>query len=167
MNVGLACFLAVPLASMGVIGVLGSWALSRRQRRTDWPVELHLTNPFSLTAALKFGAFFILVFFLVEAGNQLLGRQGIYLVSVLAGAGDASAITLSAAGRVSEGSLSVSAAALVVSLAATANAAVKWVLALTGGTRELAIWLGGGLVAMLGIGYGLLALVHQLGLGCG
>ena len=84
------------------------------------------------------------------------------MTSLLAGIGDASAITLSVATKTSADTLAPVAAALAVFLAVTTNAAAKWVLACTSGTREVAFWLGGGQLAMIGTGYLVLSLSGEL-----
>ena len=158
----LGTFLTLPLLAIGAVGMLGAWVLSRAQ---GGPVEtasteLTLRNPFSLMPALKFGLFFVAVSLMAKAATVNLGEQGIYLASAIAGLGDASAISLTAAKLVHSGSLSAPAASIAILIAVTMNALMKWVLARLNGTRELAGWLGGGFVAMLATGGILLAVLH-------
>lgn len=156
-NAQLARHLAPPLLAMGAVGLLGAWLLGRRTARAAPELELGLANPFSLRPALRFGLFFVFIFFLTEAGNAWLGERGIYMASLLAGMGDASAITLSAAALARDGALSARGAGIAVFLAVTTNAVAKWVLVLANGTRQVAFWLGGGLATMLAVGYALFA----------
>ena len=143
----------VPLVGMGAAGLLGSWWLARRWRAAAAEeLELPLQNPFSLRPALKFGAIFVGTLLLVEAANAWLGAHGIYLASAVGGMGSVSAISLSVAEQVGKGTLSLAAAPMAILIAVTANAIMKWLLALINGTRELALHLGGGLLTMLATG---------------
>ena len=101
---------------------------------------------------LKFGLLFVGVFFISKVSATWFGDQGILVVSAVAGLGGVSAIGLSLADLVHGGSVSIPVASLAVLLALTTNAAVKWILAFLNGTRELALWLAGGFIAMLGSG---------------
>ena len=150
---GLALRLAPALLVMGSVGLTGAWWLGRRVMRQAPEMALGLSNPFRLLPALQFGLFFVVIFFLVSGGEALFGERGIFVASLLAGLGDASAITLSAASKVAEGSLAADSAEWVVFLAVTTNAVAKWIMAFTSGTRPFAYWLGGGLLTMLGTGY--------------
>ncbi len=158
----LGAFLTVPLLGMGAVGLLGAWILGRVRRVTteDPPADLLLQNPYSLMPALKFGLFFVGVFLLSKLATVWWGEQGIYPASAIAGLGDASAISLSAARLVNSGSLSAPAASAAILIAVTMNALLKWILALVNGNRDLAFWLGGGFVTMLGTGAVLMAAMH-------
>jgi uncharacterized membrane protein (DUF4010 family) len=149
----LGVHLVAPLLAMGAVGILGSWLLSRRhQPGTEAEAEFALQNPFSLAPALKFGLYFTGILALVEVASAWLGQQGFYMASAVGGLGSVSAVTLSLADQVERGALQPAAAAHGVLLAIATNAALKWVLALVQGTRELAFWLGGGLLSMLTAG---------------
>ncbi len=150
---GLGSYLVTPLIGMGTVGFLGSWLLSRRRQvPSDRQERLPLQNPFSLTPALKFAAFFVGILLMVEAAEAWIGEQGVYLASAIGGMGSVSAISLSLAEQVNRGTLSFAAAWLAILIGITTNALVKWGLALVNGTRELAFWLGGGLLSMLATG---------------
>lgn len=153
LDAGLAIKLAPALLAMGATGLVGALILDRLSKHDEPAMELGLVNPFSLKPALEFGFFFVLIYLFVSAGEAWLGSRGVYVASLLAGIGDASAITLSMATKVSAGTLAPVVAALAVFLAVTVNAITKWVLAWTSGTREMALYLGGGLLAMLATGY--------------
>ena len=157
----LGAFMAVPLLGMCAVGLLGAWILAkvRHVMEEEPPPDLALQNPYSLLFALKFGLFFVAVFFLSKVATVWFGQEGIFPASAIAGLGDASAISLSAAKLVQGGSLSVPAAAWAILIAVTTNAVAKWALALLNGNRELVFWLGGGFVTMLGTGFILLGVV--------
>ena len=163
-DAALGRFLLVPMAGMAVVGLAGAWLFSRAVRTSEPDVEVPLENPYSLTPALKFGLFFVGIFFFVKVADVWLGRQGIYLASGIAGLGDVTAITLSVGELVGGESLSTAAAAAAIFIAITVNAVVKLVLAVVNGSRELAFWLAGGLSMMLGVGYVLAYLSYRAGL---
>ena len=151
---GLAGTMAVPLLGMFVAGLIGAWFLGRWHREPAQHPALApaLENPYSFWPACKFALLFLGVFLLAKAATVWLGEQGIYLASALAGLVDASAISMSVADMAHAGSLQPQPAAIAILIAVTANAAVKWILAATNGTRDLAFWLGGGFLTMLGTG---------------
>jgi uncharacterized membrane protein (DUF4010 family) len=144
----LARSLAVPLISMAVVGVAGAWLLGRRAARQP-DVEFPLENPYSVRPALKFGVFFVVILMMVKVAQLWLGDQGILLASAIAGAGSTSAVALSVSELFSQGALSPLVAGGAIVLAISANALFKWVLALVNGTRQMAFWLGGGLLTMV------------------
>ena len=151
----LALFLAVPLMGMFVVGLLGAWVLGhvRKVWAEEPPAdELLLENPYSFWPALKFALLFVVVFFFTKLATVWLGKQGIYLVSAIAGLADVSAISLSVADMSHHGSVSLLAASVAILIAVSVNALMKWILALVNGNRELAFWLSGGFVTMLGTG---------------
>ncbi len=151
---GLARSLAAPLLGMAVVGLVGAWLLARRADSRE--VEFPLQNPYSLKPALKFGVFFVAILLLVKLADQLLGDRGILLASGIAGAGSASAVTLSISRLSGQASLSPLVASTAVLLAISTNAVAKWVLTLVHGTRQMAFWLGGGLLTMLATAFLLL-----------
>lgn len=148
----LAVRLAPALLAMGLIGWAGAWLLGRRSLRAAPEMDMGVMNPFRLRPALQFGLFFVGIFLLVNAAEAWLGAEGVVVASLIAGTGDASAITLSAAAKVSEGSLAPELAVWAVFAAVTTNALVKIGLAWGSGTRATALWLAGGLATMLAAG---------------
>jgi uncharacterized membrane protein (DUF4010 family) len=150
----LARSLAAPLIAMAVVGLAGTWLLARRADSAE--VEFPLQNPYSLRPALKFGVFFVAILLLVKLADLWLGDRGILLASGIAGTGSASAVALSVSKLLGQQSLSPLIAASSVLLAISTNAIAKWVLALVNGTRQMAFWLGGGLLTMLAAAFLLL-----------
>lgn len=155
-----AATLSVPLLGMAAAGLAGTLVLSRRQRRAgDQPlVEMPLTNPFSLTASLKFGAFFAAVLLLVRAAEAWFGEAGVFVAGLLGGGVSASAVALTVAALVTKETISASAGAVALLLGISTNALVKSVIARTHGTPQFAFWIGGGLATMVLTGFVLLAL---------
>jgi uncharacterized membrane protein (DUF4010 family) len=145
--------LMLPCMAASAAGIAGGWMAARRLEKDTPATELGVDNPFALTPAFKFAAFFVAVLFVLRVAEASLGASGVYLTSVLAGAANVSTVALSVAGLVSAGDLEAAAAGLAVLLAVGANALTKWLVALVNGTRQLALWLGGGLAAMLIVGF--------------
>jgi uncharacterized membrane protein (DUF4010 family) len=150
----LARSLAAPLLGMALVGLAGAWLLARRAGSAQ--VEFPLRNPYSLEPALKFGLFFVAILLLVKLADLWLGDRGILLASGIAGTGSASAVALSVSKLMGQQSLSPAIAAASVILAVSTNAIAKWVLAWVNGTRQMAFWLGCGLLTMLAAAFVLL-----------
>ena len=90
--------------------------------------QVKLSNPFSLTAASKFGLFFAFVQLVVVLVGTQLPPSGLYVLGAVAGATDVDAITLSMAGSVKQGAAPAVAAGTIV-VAALSNTLVKCMLA--------------------------------------
>lgn len=158
-NRELAQSLAAPLLGMAVVGLAGAWFLTRRADKSS-DVVVPLQNPYSFGAALKFGLFFVAILFLVEAAGRWLGDSGTLIASGIAGTTSTSAVALSVSELLQQGALAplVASASIVVAIAT--NTLAKWILAWTNGTREMALWLGGGLLTMLATAVLSLLLIH-------
>jgi uncharacterized membrane protein (DUF4010 family) len=120
---------AVPFAVMGAVGATMAWVFYRRGTRgsadgAEGAVrDVELTNPFSLTEAAKFAAFFAVVMLLVRVVQDHLPGEGLYALAALAGVTAVDAITLSMAEYGKTGDPSIATTAIVI--AALANTAVK------------------------------------------
>ncbi len=119
------------LPALGVMGavslVAAGWFLRRdAAARQGVPFEgrVPLRNPFSLTSAVKFAAFFAVVLVVVKLVEQYLPGQGFYAVAGLAGLTDVDAITLSMANYAREGGDPSTAANAIVTAVLT-NTLVK------------------------------------------
>ncbi len=119
------------LPALGVMGavslVAAGWFLRRdAAARQGVPFEgrVPLRNPFSLTSAVKFAAFFAVVLVVVKLVEQYLPGQGFYAVAGLAGLTDVDAITLSMANYAREGGDPSTAANAIVTAVLT-NTMVK------------------------------------------
>jgi uncharacterized membrane protein (DUF4010 family) len=119
-----------------------------------------LTNPFELSAAFKFGAFFAVVLLIADFAQTLFGNTGLYLSGLLAGLTDVDAITLSVAQltRNETDPISHHTATVTITIAALANTIVKGALAYLAGGRELGLRVGAGFLVMAVIGVGMLAI---------
>lgn len=139
-NAELVTAVLIPFASMGAAGGACALFLYRRRgasakRPTEPTEELHLKNPFSLTEAAKFGAFFAVVLLVVKLVQLHFPGEGIYVVAALAGLTDVDAITLSMAEYAKTGDQEIAVTAIVI--AALSNTLVKCGLVLALGSRSL------------------------------
>lgn len=152
-NQNLGLELAAPLiagAAAGLVALGAIATLAARGRDSDPPASVAYRNPFSLTPALRFGALFVVVLFVVRLAEVSFGDRGILVASALGGAVSATATSLSVANLSSQGSLPSAAALLSILLALTSNALVKQVLAVLQGTGAYAWRLGLGFALILG-----------------
>jgi len=151
-NRALVSSLVVPFAAMGAVAAAGAGVLywrvaATRDRERKAAAEVPLRNPFSLTEAAKFGAFFAAVLLVVKFVQSRFPGQGLYMVAGLAGLTDVDAITLSMADHArGGGDATVAAGAIVV--AAAANTLAKCLLVGWFGSPELRsrIWIAGAVV---------------------
>lgn len=154
-NRDLAQSLALPLLGMAVVGLAGSWFLTRSADKSS-DMDVPLQNPYSFAVALKFGLFFVAILFLVEVASRWLGDRGTLIASGIAGTASTSAVALSVSELLQQGSLAPLVASGSILVAIATNTLSKWILAWVNGTRQMAFWLGGGLLTMLATAFLLL-----------
>ncbi|MBS1241212.1 MAG: MgtC/SapB family protein [Gemmatimonadetes bacterium] len=139
-NTGLLPRLIEPLAAMAAVAAVGGGFYLRRgatvASRAVRESEVPLTNPFSLTSAIKFAAFFAAVLLLVAVVKRTMSGQGMYMVAGLAGLTDLDAITLSMAGYAKAGGDPVVAVNAII-IGALTNTVVKGAMVATLGTVAL------------------------------
>jgi uncharacterized membrane protein (DUF4010 family) len=141
-----------PLGSMATVGFGAALTLYFRARRVSLEAPpVSCRNPLELGPALKFGLFYAVVIVVAQGARSLLGDQGLYASSVLAGTTDVDAITLSVA-QFSRDGLAAETAAVAITLAAITNTIVKAGLAAWFGGRELAAQVALALGATLVLG---------------
>jgi uncharacterized membrane protein (DUF4010 family) len=160
-NRAMVLVVAVPFAAMGVAAGLMAWIFYRRSTRGTAAAgdraakDVELKNPFSLTEAAKFAAFFALVMLVVKVVQGRFPGEGLYALAALAGATEVDAITLSLADYGKTGDPSLATTAIVIG--ALANTAVKCGLVLFLGGPSLkrpvaiatAVFFAAGLLAVL------------------
>jgi len=120
--------LLVPFTAMGVASAALAWVFymrggKARQQGGASSKEVPLKNPFSLTEAAKFGAFFAVVLLVVKLVQNYFPGEGFYVVAALAGLTDVDAITLSMAEYGKTGDAGIAITSIVI--AALANTLVK------------------------------------------
>jgi uncharacterized membrane protein (DUF4010 family) len=111
------------MAAMAAVTLAFAWYLRSRGNAAGRVEGIPLKNPFSLTAAAKFAAFFAAVLLVVKLVQAYAPDRGLYFVAALAGTTDVDAITLSMAQYARDGAMDVAARAIVV--ATLANTVVK------------------------------------------
>jgi uncharacterized membrane protein (DUF4010 family) len=140
-NASLLGELLPPFVAMAVMAAGAATYLRGRRSGDDRIAGVPLKNPFSLTAAMRFAAFFALVLLVVRLVQMYASGHGVYVVAALAGTTDVDAITLSMAQYARSGSARIAVDAITV--AALTNTVVKtgMVVALGGGAlrRQVAV----------------------------
>ncbi len=117
----------MPMAAMAAVTLaFAAWhyrrGLAGRQARRDEGVEV--SNPFSLTEAIKFGALFAVVLLVVKLAQAFAPGFGVYVVAALAGTVDVDAITLSMAQEAREAE-AFPRAGIAITIAVLSNTVVK------------------------------------------
>lgn len=133
-NVGLLPRLLPMLATMMLTGAIAAWILGKRGAAGPEPSGAPVTNPFSLIAALAFGAVYAIILLAVAAAQAFLGTGGIYVAATLAALADVDAVTI-AFSRLGGGLIGWQTATAAVSIAVVANTLVK---------LGIAVFMGGG-----------------------
>lgn len=153
-NVRLLPALVPVVGAMALAGAAAAWRLGRPPggAATSRPV---LGNPFSLRAALTFGAGYALVLLSVRAAEVTFGSGGMYAAAALSGAVDVDAPTVAFARLAGAPAPAVGA----ITIALVANTLVKLGLAVGFGAgrfrhevaRALAVMAGAGLLVGAGV----------------
>lgn len=145
-----------PIGAMAIAGIAVCIYFWLRQSGTEMETQdVKLTNPFELSEAFKFGAFFAVVLLVADLAQKLFGDSGLYLSGLLAGLTDVDAITLSAAQLTLNEVEPIThrTATVTITIAALANTVVKGALAyFTGGPKlGMRVIAGFLVVALVGI----------------
>ncbi len=156
-NRSLLAIVATPFSLMAVVAATFACYFRRKAPSADTTEGIPLKNPFSLTSASKFAAFFALVLLVVKLVETYAPDRGLYYVAALAGTTDVDAITLSLAQYAREGSDAV--AARGITLAALSNTLVKGGIVAALGSESLRRPVLAATVAILAVGGVTLALI--------
>lgn len=145
----------LPLGVMGALGlaISAAWYVRRRGRKES---EVEMTNPFSLTPALKFAVLYAAVLVVSKAASVHLGVGGLYGAALLSGMFDVNAITLSIANLVAQDKLAVDVGTNAVVIAAISNTVVKGGMTLFFGNWPLFKRVAPGFALLLGLGVAVL-----------
>ena len=128
-------FMAMAAAAAVLAGAF-YWLGARRPRPVGAGGEVQVKNPFSLTAAVRFGLVFALVLVVVKLTEHFAPPEGLYVVAGIAGLTDVDAITLSMAEFAGQ-SGDLATAANAIALAALSNTLVKCGMVVVLGSRPL------------------------------
>lgn len=122
--------LALPLGVMAAVslGAVALMAFRDRAHRSETG-EVKLSNPFELSKALQFGAFFVFILVASRWATDTFGNAGTYLAGLLAGLTDVDAITLTMANLVKSKALEPEVASRTIVIAVASNTVVKGVMA--------------------------------------
>ncbi len=144
----------LPLVAAGGIGLLYGLYLFFSQRSADRG-DVKFSNPFDLGSAIKFGLLYGVVLLISRAAQLYFGDTGIIISSILSGAADVDAITLSMAELSNSGSLEMNTAARAIVVATMSNTLVKGGIAIMGGSKVLRRALLPGIILIVAVGVGL------------
>jgi uncharacterized membrane protein (DUF4010 family) len=138
LNLQLLGALWLPLLAMSLVTgalALRHYLAGAAAAGTATDASAPLKNPFSLSAAIRFGALFAVVLVVVKLAQQQFPGSGLLAVSALAGAADVDAIVLSLAGQ-KEASMATAWALLAALLANTVVKIAMVMLVADGSVRR-------------------------------
>lgn len=145
----------VMAGATAIMAALYYWHGSRRYQAPQQSA-VKVTNPFSLVAAIKFGALFAVILLLVKLTEQYAAAEGLYLLAAVAGMTDVDAITLSMAEYAEQSAAALTVAASAITVAALSNTLVKCGLVYAVGGRALAHKLAMATLVILALGIAVL-----------
>jgi len=152
-NRHLALQLALPIAFITVVA-LGAAFLIHRKGGKETAVEVPTQNPLNFSVAIQFGVAYMAVLWLMDLVSSQYSAQGLYIGSLVFGATDMDAITLSIARKpdIADSLQGMTA----VLLATLSNTVMKFLLVVFFGDRSLRKWVG--------LGFGAIFLATLLGM---
>jgi uncharacterized membrane protein (DUF4010 family) len=156
-NASLVGKILTPFAAMGAVAAAAAWYLRRPAPAGGLAPGVPLRNPFSLTAAARFAAFFALVLLVVKVVQVWAPARAVYLVAALAGATEVDAITLSMAQYARTGAAEL--AVHAITIAALSNTIVKTGMVVALGDARLRRPVIVGAAVVIAVGLAALALV--------
>jgi uncharacterized membrane protein (DUF4010 family) len=159
-NRALLPLVAVPFGAMATVAAGAAWFLRRGSKLDARAENVPLRNPFSLTAAAKFAAFFALVLLVVELVQAYAPGRGVYFVAALAGTTDVDAITLSMAQYARGGDPQL--AVRAITIATLSNTVIKSAMAAMLGGRALRVPVLVAASAIIATGVGAMLLVTPI-----
>jgi uncharacterized membrane protein (DUF4010 family) len=116
-------------------------------------------NPTQLRVALLFGLAYGMVSLLAAWSAAQVGDRALYVVAAISGLTDVDAIALSAFRLEASGRIDAGTAVIAIAIAVIANLALKTVMVLTVGTRELA-WLCASGFGAMALAIAVTAILH-------
>lgn len=161
-NRALVTSVLAPFLAMEAVAGMFAWVYYRRhatpqRERATVDHDVAVRNPFSLTAAAKFAAFFTAVLLVVKVVQQNLPPRSVYVVAALAGLTDVDAIALTMAESAKAGDPNVAVNAILV--AALTNTVVKCAMVITLGAAALKRPVVVATAAVLATGVGVIVLL--------
>lgn len=150
MNVDLFGRLVVPLALGGLVALAAAALITLRARQGDSDARIAPTSADTLGAALRFVVLVATLLVVSHYAREQAGSLGILVGSLISGAIDVDAATVSASRLTSaavDATTPLEAGAMAIALAILANSLVKSGIAFSLGTRPMAWPAAAGLVA--------------------
>ncbi len=98
LDIGLFQYLYLPVGFMTLMLLIMSFLSWKQKERTPFNLEkemIDVKNPFRLKPSLEFGLIFAGILFANKAALHFFGQEGIYITSVISGALEGSAMTVS------------------------------------------------------------------------
>jgi len=139
LNLPLAERIILPMLIPVAAGLIYCFWLYQKAGHTDNAAEVSFANPFELWPAISF-AFLVSVILIISKFAQMRwGSSGVLISSVIAGIADVDAISVSLAQLSSNqgGTLDAKSAATGIVLAAATNTAVKGLMVISMGSKDL------------------------------
>jgi len=146
----------IPMLSLALISIIFSYFFWEKSKKIKGKIEL--SSPFTLTPALKFGAFFAVILALVKLADVYLSSKGVYLVSLISGFADVDAITVSLS-QLGGTSLAMDTAKNGIVIAALTNVAVKGGISYWFGGKEFGKIVLSFFIALIFVGLGIMFLL--------
>ncbi|MBK9629023.1 MAG: DUF4010 domain-containing protein [Flavobacteriales bacterium] len=152
-NKDLALLMVAPVIFI-TLSAIGIAYLMHRKNGESVALEVPTNNPLNFGTAIQFGLVYMVVLWLMDLASTNQSAYGFYGASVLFGATDMDAITLSIAkGTPNTGALTAMTAVLLATLS---NTVMKFLIVVFFGSRSLWKWVG------LGFGVVMLSTVISL-----
>jgi len=152
LNRQLALQLALPITFITLVA-LGAAFLIHRKGGKETAVEVPTKNPLNFSVAIQFALMYMAVLWLMDLASAHYSAQGLYIGSLIFGATDMDAITLSIA-RGSDITKTLQGMTAVL-LATLSNTVMKFLLVVFFGDKSLRKWVG--------LGFGAIFLATVLG----
>lgn len=156
--------MAPPIMVMGATGLVMAayFYLRGRGDTTKQSTEMSFTNPFSLKAAITFGAVFATILMVTRLAISYLGESWLPLIAVVSGLTDADAIAFSLSDAQQAGIISLDWASFNLVLGALSNTFMKLFLVFSLGHRGLFKNLAAAFLIIGAAGIGTMALYYDL-----
>jgi uncharacterized membrane protein (DUF4010 family) len=140
-NKDLAMQLAIPIGFITLVSFGVAYAIQRKSSTANM-APVAPTNPLNFSVAIQFAVIYMAVLWLMDLAAANYSAQGLYAASIVFGATDMDAITLSIAkGTQGDGVLNGMTAVLLATLS---NTVMKYLIVVFFGDRALRKWVGVG-----------------------
>jgi uncharacterized membrane protein (DUF4010 family) len=132
-SIGILPRLLPVVGAMAAAGAVAAWILGRKVGPlATMPSGADISNPFSLRAALTFGAVYAIVLLVVRAAQEYFGARGMYVAAGLSSLADVDAVAIAFA-RLGASAAEWRAPATAIAFAVVTNTLTKLVISLVMG----------------------------------